>query len=176
MEKNKDNQRRKEYYELNRDTLLERKKKYYKQHRESITENKKEYNKNRRHTNLIYRLILNNSTRIRDALKSNNKATSSIDLLGCSKELFFNWIKWQLPYEMSDDEFNKLFHIDHVRPIATFNLSDPESQYDAFHWTNAQPMLISKNLSKGAKRDLWSEVMQELKVRIFLKLYYPDEC
>ena len=74
---------------------------------------------------------------------------------------------------MSDDEFKKAYHVDYVRPIATYNLSDPENQYDAFHWTNTQPLLINKNFSKGAKRNLWSEVMQELKVTVFLKLYYP---
>ena len=124
----------------------------------------------------MYRLIINNRNLVRDALKSNNKATNIIDLLGCSKEFYFNCIKWQLPYEMNDDEFKKRFHIDHVRPISSFDLSDPENQYGAFHWTNTQPLLISKNLSKGAKHDLYSEVLQELKVRVFLKLYYPDEC
>ena len=66
----------------------------------------------------------------------------------------------------------KLYHIDHVRPIATFNFSDSETQYDAFYLTNCSPLLKLKNLSKGAKRNLWSEVMQELKVTVFLKLYY----
>ena len=126
--------------------------------------------------NVIFRLIINNRARIRDTLKLNNKATSLIDLQGCSKEFFFNEIKWQLPYEISDDEFKRRFHIDHVRPISSFDLSNPKNQYDAFNWTNTQPLLISKNLSKGAKRDLYSEVLQEMKLRVFLKLYYPDEC
>ena len=43
-------------------------------------------------------------------------------------------------------------------------------------WTNCRPLLKSKNLSKGAKRDLWSEVIQELKVLVFLKLYYTELC
>ena len=76
---------------------------------------------------------------------------------------------------MSYDEFKKRYHIDHVRPIATFNLSDPERQYDAFH-CSTQLLLISKNLSKETKRDLWSNVIQELKVRIVLKLYYSELC
>ena len=124
--------------------------------------------------NPILRLIENNRIRIRQSLQA-NKATHSIDLLGCNKKFFFNWIKWQLPYDMTDDEFKKAYHVDHVRPIATFNLSDPESQYNAFHRSNTQPLLISKNLSKGARRNIWSEIMQELKVIVFLKLYYPNE-
>ena len=166
----------KEHYKANKDKYTENHKIYYNQNKDEILNHQREYKKNKRHTDPINRLIINNRSRIRLALKSNDKTTNTIDLLGCSKEFFFNWIKWQLPYEMSDDEFKKRYHVDHVRPIATFNLSDPESQYDAFHWTNTQPLLISKNLTKGANRDLYSEVLQELKVRVFLKLYYPDDC
>ena len=75
---------------------------------------------------------------------------------------------------MNNDEFRKSYDIDHCRPIATFNLSDPDAQYDAFSWQNCQPLLKSKNLSKGANRNLWSEIMMELKVTVFLKLYYPE--
>ena len=83
---------------------------------------------------------------------------------------------WQISYDISDDEFKNNWQIDHVRPISSFNLSNPNDQYDAFFWQNCQPLLKSKNLSKGAKRNLWSKVLQELKVRVFLKLYYPELC
>ena len=43
---------------------------------------------------------------------------------------------------------------------------------NTFYWSNCQPLLITKNLSKGAKRNLWSEVMQELKANGFLKVNY----
>ena len=79
---------------------------------------------------------MNNRVRVHDALNSNNIATNTIDLLGCSKEFFYNFIKWQLPYDMIDNEFKKRYNVDHVRHIATFNLSDPASQFDAFHWIN----------------------------------------
>ena len=75
---------------------------------------------------------------------------------------------------MDYNEFKENYDIDHCRPIATFNLSDPNAQYDAFFWQNCQPLLKHKNRSKGAKRNLYSEVLQELKVRVFLKLYYPE--
>ena len=70
---------------------------------------------------------------------------------------------------MNDKEFRKDFEIDHIKPIALFNLSDKESQYKAFKWQNNRPLLITKNRNKGAKCDVWSEIMQELKSRVFLK-------
>ena len=111
--------------------MLEYNKEYNKLNRNKITKHKP----NRRNTNPIYSLIKNNRKRIHKALQSNSKTTNTIKLLGCSKKFFYNWIKWQLPYDMSDDEFKKAYHIEHVRPISSFNLSDSASQNDAFNWT-----------------------------------------
>ena len=77
---------------------------------------------------------------------------------------------------MNDDEFKKLYDVDYVRPISSFNLSIKENQFEAFGWQNTQPLLKSKNLSKGAKRNLLLEVLQELKATVFFKLYYPELC
>ena len=82
---------------------------------------------------------------------------------------------WHLPHEMDVSEFKQNYEIDHCIPIATFALSNPKYQYDAFHWSNCQPLLKSKNRSKGAKRNLYSEVLQELKLIMFLKLYYLEQ-
>ena len=171
---NKDKQ--KEYRELNKHRIAERKKEYNQLNRHKIKEYKRIYENNKIHANSTLWLIKNNRTRIRDALKSNNKADHSINLLGCTKEFFYNFIKFQLPYEMDNNEFKENYHIDHVVPLASFDLSIPENLFIAFSWQNCAPLLKHKNLSKGAKRDLWSEVMQDLKVTVFLKLYYPEFC
>ena len=109
-------------------------------------------------------MIDNNRTRIRNALKSNNKADHSIELLGCSKEFFYHFIKFLLPYDISDDEFRNNYEIDHVVPLSSFDFSNEENQFIAFNWQNCRALLKSKNRSKGAKRYVWSEVMQELQV------------
>ena len=55
-----------------------------------------------------------------------------------------------------------------MKAISTFDLSNQENQFIAFGWQNCRLLLKIKNLSKEAKRDLWSEVLQELKVVFFL--------
>ena len=167
---------RREYYEKNKIKEVEHQKQYYKVNKDKILQQHCEYYKNLKNINFIYRLITNNRSRIYKTLNSNNKATNTIELLGGSKEFYYNWIKWQLPYEMDDNEFKENYDIDHCRPIATFDLSNPENQYDAFHWSNCQSLLKSKNYSKGAKRNLYSEVLQDLKATVFLKLYYSENC
>ena len=133
-----------------------------------------DYDKIQRNINPIYRLIKNNRNRIYEALKSNNKATDTINLLNCTRDFYYHWIKFNLPYEMSDDEFRNNYEIDHVVALSSFDFSNKENQFIAFGWENTRPLLKSKNRSKGAKRDLYSEVLQKLKIRMFLKLYYPE--
>ena len=76
---------------------------------------------------------------------------------------------------MTDDEFRNHYDIDHVVALANFDLLDKENQFIAFSWQNCRPLLKSKNRIKGARRDIWSEVMQELHVYVFLKQYYSEE-
>ena len=41
--------------------------------------------------------------------------------------------------------------IDHIKACSRFNFEDPKQQRACFHWSNLQPLLSEKNLSKGAK-------------------------
>ena len=69
---------------------------------------------------------------------------------------------------MSDEEFKTAYHIDYVVALANFEFSNEKNQFIAFNWQNTRFLLKSKTLRLGAKRDLWGEVMQELKVINFV--------
>jgi hypothetical protein len=43
------------------------------------------------------------------------------------------------------------WHIDHIKPCASFNLLDEEEKKKCFHYTNLQLLWASENLSKGYK-------------------------
>ena len=68
---------------------------------------------------------------------------------------------------MNDEKFRNKYDIDHVVPLSSVDLSIPENQFIAFNCQNCSPLLKSKNRSKGAKRDLRSELMQDSKVTVF---------
>lgn len=54
---------------------------------------------------------------------------------------------------MSWENYGKEWHVDHIKPLAAFNLSDATQQAAANHYSNLQPLWAVDNLAKGAKYD-----------------------
>ena len=50
-----------------------------------------------------------------------------------------------------NNQGHKGWHIDHIKPCSSFNLTDSKQQEQCFHYTNLQPLWAKKNLSKGKK-------------------------
>ena len=73
-------------------------------------------------------------------------------LIGCSAIELKEHIEKRFKDGMNWDAYlRSLIHIDHIRPCASFDLSDPEQQKACFHYTNLQPLWAKDNLKKGAK-------------------------
>ena len=43
--------------------------------------------------------------------------------------------------------------MDHIKPLCAFDLTEPEQQALAFHYTNLQPLWASDNMRKGGRYD-----------------------
>lgn len=100
-----------------------------------------------------YRLSNILSARFRAALRGNRKSGRAIKLLGCSIEEFRRHIEAQWQPGMTWENHRRYgWHLDHIRPLNSFDLSDPEQQAMACHYTNMQPLWWRENISK---RDRW---------------------
>lgn len=80
------------------------------------------------------------------------KAGPTVELLGCTIPEFKIHIESLWLPGMTWDNYGKLvWHIDHIKPCKSFDLTDPEQQRICFHYTNTRPLWAKDNLSKGAE-------------------------
>jgi hypothetical protein len=52
---------------------------------------------------------------------------------------------------MTWENHGKLWEVDHVKPLASYDLSKKSEQENACHYLNLQPMLIEENRMKWDK-------------------------
>lgn len=110
--------------------------------------------------NWRFRQIVNNdlnfklSLSIRTALTRSlvkNKSYKQVErYLGCTISQFKKYLEAQFQLGMGWDNYGE-WHIDHIIPLSKFNLSNPDSQKIACHFSNLQPLWAVDNLKKGNK-------------------------
>ena len=108
--------------------------------------------------NSSYKLRMVLSGRIRRAIKEQygKKSAKTIELVGCSLEFLKERLQQtaiQNGYLDFDIEnySGKKYHIDHIKPCASFDLSKEEEQRKCFHWSNLQILSANDNYKKRDK-------------------------
>jgi hypothetical protein len=136
--------------EKNKAKIADYNKMYSQQNRKELTQKSCELNKIRRKTDPTYALSCRERNRVYSALKGKIKSARTETLLGCSYDFFRGYIEGKFVENMGWHNMGE-WHIDHIRPLASFDLNDAEQQKQAFHYTNQQPLWAMDNLKKGAK-------------------------
>ena len=148
--------------ENNKEKAMKTKKEYYKKNKKEII---KKTNQNRRNRkcehnkrndicmicNPLTYLISLQRGRIHTVL-NNKKDKHTTEYLGCDKKTLYNHLEKQFKDGMSWEKQGE-WHIDHIRPCASFNLELEDERMKCFHYTNLQPLWATDNLSKSDKYD-----------------------
>lgn len=105
------------------------------------------YMRNRYRTDIQFKISSNIRSRITHAVRG-AKPSSTLSELGCSIDYLVKYLESKFSLKMSWNNYGK-WHIDHIKPLSSFDLSDPEQFKQACHYSNLQPMWAKDNLRKG---------------------------
>lgn len=146
----------------NKDIRVAQSRAYYAANKRSIAErnwaNRKQIAKRsaaRYAADPIHRLKVILRSRSRLAIKAQRAKKSfqsHVKILGCTvaearqhiEAQFESWMTWE-------NHGLHGWHIDHIKPLAAFDLSDPAQVAEAFHYTNLRPLHWRANMQKGAR-------------------------
>ena len=118
---------------------------------EARREQCKRYHAKRYAKDTSFRVKKSLRARYREAiLGARNSTNESQRLLGCSIEEVRAFLEKQFSEGMSWENYGE-WELDHVRPCASFDLSDPKQVEQCFHFSNLQPLWAEENRVKSDK-------------------------
>ena len=141
----------KKYYSNNKEKGRPRRLLYYYNNKERILQHNKIQHKLKLKTDSTYRLIVKLRNRMYHVFNRSEfkKCNNTLVLIGCSVEEARHHIERQWLPGMSWGNYSLHgWHIDHIKPINTFNLADAQQQKICFHYTNLRPLWAADNLSR----------------------------
>lgn len=112
----------------------------------------RDYIRKRRAQDSNFSIALSLRRRLHHVLRGERKTGPTLTLIGCSLDQLRAHLQSQFQPGMAWNNYGqKGWHIDHIRPCASFDLTDPEQQRQCFDYTNLQPLWEHENCSKGAQ-------------------------
>lgn len=139
---------RKAWELANRDGLLAYMRKYARDNPEKMRKYAREWRRRKRNSDPVARLKNRLRVRLAKSLKHGLvKPESTLQLVGCSAEQLVAYLEAKFEPGMA---WGPAVHVDHIRPVASFDFNDPDQIRACFHFSNLRPMWAGANRAKGA--------------------------
>lgn len=88
--------------------------------------------------------------RMRTALSKKYKSGSAVLELGCTIKELIKYLEGKFKDDMSWENYGK-WHIDHIKPLSSFDLTNENEFKEAVNFKNLQPLWAEDNLRKSNK-------------------------
>lgn len=144
---------KKKYYYNNQQERCEKSRNWYNDNKELKNKNHTIYMRLRRQNDIEFKIYSNIQSRIYSALKNNIKEETTNDIIGCTIKYYRKWLEYQFNENMNWDNHGTYWHIDHVKPCASYDFHLTNHIKDCFNWKNVRPIEKYINLSKNDKID-----------------------
>jgi hypothetical protein len=140
------------YYLRNKETIKEKTKKYRQENLEKMKKKRNIRLKIRRKEDILFKLMQTLRSRICSILKGKTKPSSVTKIVGCDLEKLKKHLESKFKDGMTWDNWGrKGWHIDHIKPLSKFDLTNLEELKSAAHYTNLQPLWATENMKKSNK-------------------------
>lgn len=137
---------RQKYYSQERDR--EYKRASYRRNSSKIKTYKRKRFKERYNSDIQFRIAHALRSRLRNAVGKRFKTGSAVRDLGCSIDELKTYLESKFQPGMSWNNYGE-WHIDHIIPLCSFDLTDKDQTKRACHYTNLQPLWAQDNMIKG---------------------------
>ena len=144
--------RRKLYRLRNIEVIRDRGRVYWKKNKTRLRVVRREYERRRTRGDVKFAVMRRLRARLLASLRRSyaDKSGRTQELMGCSREELLHHLESKFKPGMTWEN-RHLWHIDHIRPCASFDLTDPAQQRACFHFSNLQPLWAEENLRKSAR-------------------------
>lgn len=148
---------RAEYRQDHEKEIQQYNKEYCKINKKQINARKRQYTKRKKQQDPYFKIKCNLRTRLYHAIKNNFKSGSAVADLMMSifdfkiyleKRFYPNPESGEM---MTWENYGTLWHIDHIIPLSSFDLTNREELLKAVHFSNLRPMWAKQNISEGAR-------------------------
>jgi hypothetical protein len=142
------------YRKIHKKYAKEYHKEYSKNNRDILREYHRKYQIIKLKTDINFKLSRYLRSRLRDAIKGNQKLGSAVKDLGCTIPFLKLYLESSFKPGMTWDNWTwNGWHMDHIKPLSKFNLQDREEFLKANHYTNLQPLWAEENMIKGNRME-----------------------
>jgi hypothetical protein len=97
-----------------------------------------------------YKLKIEIRNKTKEVIRKITKPKKENKYFGCTLDELKTHIEKQFKEGM-DWNNRSSWHIDHIKPLSSFDLTDKEQFYEACHYTNLQPLWPRENIRKSNK-------------------------
>ena len=122
------------------------------EHRQKCIDRAVAYERKKLDTDPTYKLIHYMRSRLRKAVKGyGDKYDTTMNLVGCNSIKLREYIEAKFTEGMTWENYGQGWHVDHILPCCSFDMTIEEEQIKCFHYSNLQPLWAEDNLKKGGK-------------------------
>lgn len=144
----KNKERRREYQQ----SIQERRNELARKNHAANPEKRKAYFRKKLATDPKYKMGVTLRRRVLRAVKRKTSRPRTIEMLGCTIVEFMKHIEslWKPGMTWANHGYRG-WHIDHVKPCSSFDLTSEREIRKCFHYSNMQPLWMAENFRKGDK-------------------------